>query len=104
MKLLILFIFCLLDLQWAGGQTKSNVINPELALRDSLMSVINMQKGDTNEVNALAEMAMINTTLDSGIIYGERGISLAKSLNYAKGEAECLYSCSVRFSDMRYSS
>ena len=64
---------------------------------DSLISIVNLQEEDKKEVDALAEIAILHNSPDSGIIYGERGIALAKSLNYKKGEADCLYSCCFRF-------
>jgi len=56
---------------------------------DSLISIVNLQEEDKKEVDALAEIAILHNSPDSGIIYGERGIALAKSLNYKKGEADC---------------
>ncbi|MFI5153809.1 MAG: ATP-binding protein [Chitinophagales bacterium] len=101
MKLLVLSIFFLVGLLGANGQTNSDSIGHDQPLRDSLMTIINLQKDDTNEVKALAQMALVSESPDKGIIFGEKGIALAKSLNYAKGEGDCLYSCSYRFVDMR---
>ncbi len=64
---------------------------------DSLISIVNLQEENKREVDALAEIAILHNSLDSAILYGERGVTLAKSLNYEKGEADCLYACCYRF-------
>src|SRR3954454_904263 len=58
---------------------------------DSLKVIINDKKGDTTEVNALANLADIYgfINLDSEIAYAQQGLLLAKKLNYIKGEARC---------------
>src|SRR4051812_21295991 len=58
---------------------------------DSLKDIIHEQKGDTTEVNALANLADIYgfINLDSEIAYAQQGLLLAKKLNYVKGEARC---------------
>jgi two-component system, NtrC family, sensor kinase len=101
MKPLTNIILFLLILYKAGAQAPSNDIAQDRILKDSLMSVIDLQKGDTNEVRALAMMAILSDSPDSGILFGDRGITLAKSLNDKKGEADCLYGCALRFSEKR---
>jgi two-component system NtrC family sensor kinase len=69
---------------------------------DSLRAIIDKQKGDTTEVNALAYLGNQQTQFDSGIIYAQQGLLLAQKLNYRKGEADCFFviaSKSVVFSE-----
>ncbi|MDQ6763752.1 MAG: ATP-binding protein [Bacteroidota bacterium] len=56
---------------------------------DSLRAVINQQKGDTTEVNALAYLANEQTQPDSAIKYAQLGSLLGHQINYKKGEADC---------------
>ena len=76
-KLIFLFLFIPLI---SPGQHK---------IKDSLNNVIAKHKGDTNEVNALVYLQVIQKRLDS-TIYAEQGLLLAKKLNYKRGEANCL--------------
>ena len=82
--------------------TNSNVDQNTLRQKDSLLSIINRQQGDTSEVRALAELSFLLSfsAPDSGIYYGERGAVMAKSLNDEKGEADCLFQCSRNFGYM----
>ncbi|MFI5152857.1 MAG: ATP-binding protein [Chitinophagales bacterium] len=101
MKLITLVItYCII---WSGLFAQ-DISAKESRIRkieqDSLMALINLEKGDINEVQALMKMAFLQDSPDSGIMYGQRGIALARSLNYAKGEADCLYSCCFRFEDL----
>ena len=66
---------------------------------DSLRAVINQQKGNTTEVNALAHLSNELNQFDSAIKYGQQGLSLAKKINYKKGEADCNLVLSGLFSD-----
>jgi len=98
MKRIILFIACWMIQSGISAQQEAAIEKTKRrVLRDSLMFIIHLQREDTNEVRALAEMAFLHESNDSGIVYGERGIALAKSLDYKKGEADCLFSCSLRF-------
>jgi two-component system, NtrC family, sensor kinase len=90
------FLFTVANAQRAGD-ANSPVQN---AIRDSLFRIVNLQKEDTNEVKALAALARQSDSPDSGIIYGERGVVLAKLLHYKTGEAECLFMCSANFGFM----
>ncbi|MEP0131835.1 MAG: ATP-binding protein [Eudoraea sp.] len=58
---------------------------------DSLKTIINLQKQDTIQVNALAYLAYEQTQLDSTIKYARQGLRLAQKLNYKKGEADCFF-------------
>ncbi|MEO7121428.1 MAG: ATP-binding protein [Ginsengibacter sp.] len=57
---------------------------------DKLIKIINGQKGDTEQVNALFILGYRQTQLNSGIAYAREGLSVAKKIGYAKGEANCL--------------
>ena len=57
---------------------------------DSLRNSIGRQKEDTTEVNALIDLALEQQEFDSRIIYAQQGLSLAKKIDYAKGQADCL--------------
>jgi len=93
----LLIICILLAMQGAVAQDTLSYQYLNRNAKDSLLQIIGRGKGDTNEVRSLAEMAMIIESPDSGIQYGERGISLAKSLNDERGEGACLFSCAFRF-------
>ena len=69
-------------------------------LTDSLRAVINLQKGDTAEVNTLAYLANEQIQIDSVIKYAQQGLVLAKKLNYRKGEADCLFVLGFWYEDV----
>ncbi len=101
MKRTGLFFFMWIIVSAASAQREAAAERARVvALRDSLSSIINLQKEDTNEVNALAEIAYLHSSPDSGLIYGERGIALARSLHDEKGEADCLYACGFLFGSL----
>jgi len=56
---------------------------------DSLKTIINLQKQDTTEVNALVYLSIQQTQVDSAFQYVQQGLLLAKKINYRKGEADC---------------
>ena len=64
---------------------------------DSLLAIINKQKGDTTEVNALALFAIKQTNPDSAFIYVQKGLELSERLNYKKGKADCLHVVALVF-------
>jgi len=66
---------------------------------DSLRAIINQQKNDTAEVNALAYLGRQQTLSDSGLTNAQQGLSLAKKLNYKKGEADCLWVLGACYGD-----
>jgi signal transduction histidine kinase len=101
MKRFAFLLFCWMVMQKMHAQSINSIEEQNrLRRQDSLLSIINQQKRDTDEVRALAELAFIQNLPDSGIYYGERGVALANSLKDEKGEANCLYSCSLIFSRM----
>src|SRR5438477_1057081 len=58
---------------------------------DSLKDIVNKQKNDTTEVNALSFLANQQASSNPGFEYAQRGLLLARKINYKKGEAECLW-------------
>ena len=56
---------------------------------DSLKTIINLQKQDTTEVNALVNLSREQTQVDSAFKYVQQGLMLAQKINYRKGEADC---------------
>ena len=56
---------------------------------DSLLAIVNKQKGDTTEVNALTLLANQHTNPDSAFAYVQKGLMLSEKLNYKKGMADC---------------
>jgi tetratricopeptide (TPR) repeat protein len=59
---------------------------------DSLLVVIENEKQDTTRVLQLAELSRLYrfTKPDVGIMYAQKGLDMAQTLQYAKGEATCL--------------
>jgi signal transduction histidine kinase len=84
---LIFFLLILLTITGYGQQN----------LRES-RTIINLQKEDTTEVNALIYLGNNQSQIDSGIKYAQQGLSLAKKLNYRKGQANC-FLVLAKFSD-----
>ena len=56
---------------------------------DSLLAIIEKQKADSTEVNALALLANKLTNPDSAFTYLQKGLQLSEKLNYKKGKADC---------------
>jgi two-component system, NtrC family, sensor kinase len=101
MKRFALLFFCWMVMQKMHAQSRNSVEEQtQLRKQDSLLSIVNRQQGDTNEVKALAELAFLQNSPDSGIYFGERGAVLAKSLGDEKDEADCLYRSSLVFGVM----
>ncbi len=65
---------------------------------DSLLTIVNQQKGDTTEVKILVSIANEHTNADSAFKYIQRGLMLSEKLNYKKGKADCLLVLSIIFS------
>ena len=59
-------------------------------VEDSLNTIINQNKNDTSEVNALVCLSNYKTVFESKLNYAQLGLSLARKINYKKGEADCL--------------
>jgi signal transduction histidine kinase len=58
--------------------------------RDSLLSIIGQQKGDTVEVNTLVYIARLEKDIDSVFKYVQMARELSTRLDYDKGKAHCL--------------
>ncbi|MEP6616196.1 MAG: ATP-binding protein [Ginsengibacter sp.] len=72
----------LFTVQFLGAQPQLNT--------DSLKAIIQQQKHDTAEVNALISLCHQQTQFDSAFKSAQAGLKLARSLKYKKGEASCL--------------
>ena len=68
-----------------------SLVQGQQKFTDSLRVIINRQKADTAAVNALADLANEQIQIDSAINYAQQGLSLAKKINYKKGEADCFF-------------
>ena len=79
---LILFLF-LSSVTFVSGQQSDE---------NNLRTVINQQKADTVEVNALVFLSLQQREFDSAFKYAHQGLLLAQKLNYRKGEAMSLLS------------
>jgi len=58
---------------------------------DSLVAIINKGSGDTIEVDALVNLANIQTQPDSGMKLASQGLLLAEKIHYTRGKADCLF-------------
>jgi signal transduction histidine kinase len=57
---------------------------------DSLREIINKQKGDPAEVDAITHLGMEQSSeFDSGIKYAEQALLLTEKINYKRGTADC---------------
>ena len=83
----------------------TNAIWGQQNIIDSLKNIINLQRGDTNEVKALLNLADVPgftnaykagvSNIDSSNKYLLKGLLLAKNLKYTRGEAYCYLLLSV---------
>ena len=69
----------------------SFVLNAQQNGKDSLLMIINKHAGTTTEVDALVSLGRMYTRADSMFLYAEKGLSLARKINYKKGEGDCLW-------------
>jgi two-component system NtrC family sensor kinase len=69
----------------------NNIYAQNNATTDSLKHIVNKQQNDTTEVNALSYLASQQASSNPGFEYAQRGLLLARKINYKKGEAECLW-------------
>ncbi len=88
-KLLIKFLFLCLVIH--VNAQKSN---------DSLRKIIDRDRGDTEEVNALILLAHQLTSSDSAITYINRALTLSEKLAYKKGKADCFLILSNKTGDL----
>ena len=94
-KKLLLFGFTILAV--------ASLVHGQQKFTDSLRAVINRQRADTSEVNALADLANEQIQVDSAINYAQQGLSLAKKINYKKGEADCFFVIALKSLDFNMS-
>ncbi len=70
----------------------SFVLSAQQSIKDSLLAIIDKHAGNSTEVDALVSLGrMYETQPDSMFLYGEKGLSLARKINYKKGEGDCLW-------------
>ena len=65
-----------------GNAQQQNII-------DSLNTIINQQKEDTNKVGALIMLSLLDAKLDNAIKYLQQGLAISQSIKYKRGEARC---------------
>jgi len=81
-NLLIIFIFIFIS---------NNTYAQQVIIEDSLRGIIEQQKEDTTEVNAMVYLSRQQTKVDSAFKYAEQGLLLAKKINYRNGEADSYF-------------
>ena len=64
-------------------------VQAQQAKADSLLYIISKEKGDKNEVNAFAHLALTLANKDSAILCVQKGLELAEKINDLKGKADC---------------
>src|SRR5215469_4054739 len=59
---------------------------------DSLKLLLQSERQDTNRITLLSKIGMsyIFEKPEAGIIYLQQGLDLSRTINYKKGEADCL--------------
>jgi tetratricopeptide (TPR) repeat protein len=94
MRKLLIFLALVLSISTAKAQLQGQ------AKIDSLLKELPKAKQDTNYVNLLKDLSFNYYIIDSdkGIEYGEKGLELAKKINWKKGEAYCYNSLGVVYS------
>ena len=65
--------------------------------RDSLRGIIEQQKEDSTEVNAMVYLSRRQTKIDSAFKYAEQGLILAQNISYSKGEADCYFQIALLY-------
>src|SRR5688572_7323410 len=80
MKNILFLIISLLGIHTTNAQ------DPD---KDSLRTIVSQHKGDRAEVDALSLLGLLQQQLDSATLYAQKGLSLAKNINYKKGVANC---------------
>jgi len=67
----------------------SCILSSQQRVEDSLIQIVNKSRKDTNEVNALVLLGHKTNSTDSAYNYLKQGLSIAESLDYKKGMADC---------------
>ena len=89
LKFLIYGIICILNIVLVSAKT-----NPKA---DSLKMVFSKLTGDSNKVRLAFQISKLywQSNPDSAQFYAQKGLQLARSINFRKGEADCLNSLSA---------
>jgi two-component system NtrC family sensor kinase len=88
MRATLIFLFC-------AAVLKSHAQEKTI---DSLRQIINQNKNDEAQVNALAKLGRTVSNFSDAINYTKDGLLLSKKINYKKGEADCNLVLAERFS------
>lgn len=66
---------------------------------DSLISVLNSSKADSNQVNTLSNLSKIlaESKPDQGLQYATQGIALSRKIGYRRGENKCFNTLGLAF-------
>ena len=74
--------------------------NAQESEKESLLSLINKNKGDTAEVNALTYLATQESEADSMVKYVNQALAIAERIDFQKGIADCnLVFAKINFND-----
>ena len=88
MKKLLIITLCL----FLNYNTKGQIS------KDSLIKIINLDRKDVAEINALIYLANALTPSDSATTFINKALSLSEKLNYKKGKADCFLILANQFS------
>jgi tetratricopeptide (TPR) repeat protein len=91
----ILLVACLVKISYGFAQ------RPTI---DSLKQLLNSAEQDSTRSLLLGQLSheYNHTNVDTALMLGEEGLTLAKKINFVKGEAECLRQIGFSFSEMGY--
>jgi signal transduction histidine kinase len=79
MKKLLIITLCLFFYSGISAQLS----------KDSLIKIINLDRKDVAEINALIHLANLLTPSDSATTFINKALSLSENLGYKKGKADC---------------
>ena len=69
----------------------NNTYAQQVIIEDSLRGIIEQQKEDTTEVNAMVYLSRQQTKVDAAFKYAKQGLILAQKINYRNGEADSYF-------------
>ena len=89
MKKLLGFIFFTITVSIVTAQQPRQF---ELSTKDSLEKLLAASQPDTNRVMIFSVLAIrsLRSSLDTAMMYAQKGLALARALKFRKGEADCL--------------
>ncbi len=92
-KICILLLACIVKLNY--GYTQSHTI-------DSLKQLLNSAKQDTTRSLLFGQLSheYTMTNADTALMLAQEGLTLAKEINFIRGEAECLRQMGFSYSTM----